>query len=173
MNGYKPMLRDRMPKMLDLALRWCKAKNRWIDYVYNNIVSKYPLEKRSSIVKTILGIKQYYKRQEIYDHIRYNEFKSVTMKQINSIPKSELYMKFKDTINWNKLLLEDLDMYKYWEDVAEWVDWFSTSYIAIESTYNYWTSKRWNVSDNEVKKIISHKFGISIKLTNFLIKSFK
>lgn len=171
MNGYKQMLRDRMPKMLDLALRWCKAKNRWIDYVYDNTIRKYPPNMRSVVVKKILGIKQQYKRQEIYDHVRYTEFKPVTMDQVNSIPKSELYMKFSDTIDWNKLSLEDTNMYNYWKDVASWVDWFSTSHMTIESTYLYWLG--WNVSDEEMIDIIVSKYEIDKKLAKYLIKSFK
>lgn len=171
MNGYKQMLRDRMPLMLDLALRWCKAKNRWIDYVYDNMIKKYPLNKRSVVVKQILGIKQRWKRQEIYDQIKYNELKPVTMDQVNAIPKSELCMKFKDTIDWEKLSLEDSDMYNYWLAVAAWVDWFSTSHLIINDTYDYW--RTWKLSDEEIKQIIMSKYEIDSKLADYLIKSFK
>lgn len=169
--GYKQMLRDRMPKLLDLALRWCKAKNRWIDYVYENIVKKNSVEKRSNVVKIILGIKQDYKRQEIYDKLRYVEFKDVTREQVNKIPKSELYMKFSKTINWQKLSREDPEMFEYWKIVTEWVDWFSKSYLYIEDTYKH--SKRWGMSDIEIAIVLKDKYDIDINLANFLIKSFK
>lgn len=170
-TSYKCMLRDRMPKMLDLALRWCKAKGRWIDYVYDKQIKKYPMEKRSMAVKSILGIKQHYKRQQIYDQIRYGELKPITMEQVESIPKSELYMKFRDTIDWSALLVEDPDMYQYWKDVACWVDWFSTSYIPIQDTYDH--SQSWSMSNDDIVPILMSKYGISRKLTEYLIKSFK
>lgn len=170
-QGYKQMLRDRMPKILDLALRWCKAKNRWIDYVYENNVKKHSKENRSNVVKVLLGIKQQYKRQEIHDQIKYDELKPITMEQVNRIPKSELHMKFSRTIDWQKLSREDSKMVEYWKIVAEWVDWFSTSYAIIEDTYNH--SRRWNMSDNEIKTILMDKYEIDYKLTEYLIKSFK
>ena len=171
MNGYKQMLRDRMPLMLNLALKWCKAKERWINYVYDNTVKKYPSEKRSVVVKTILGIKQRWKRQEIYDNVRYVECKPVTMEQVNSIPKSELFLKFSDTINWQKLSQEDPDMHNYWSIIAGWVDWFSKMYTPIEDTYNH--SRQWAISDEEIKPILMSKYDIDKNLVDYLIKSFK
>lgn len=165
------MLRDRMPKILDLALRYCKAKERWIDYVYNNMVKKMSKEKRSTVVKKILGIKQQYKRQEIYDAVKYGELKPITMEQVNSIPKSKLYMNFSETIDWQKLYVEDPDMYEYWKIVASWVDWFSTSHISIQDTYDHCRS--WSMSHSEIVGILMSKYGIDKKLTEFLIKSFK
>ena len=171
MNGYKQMIRDRMPLMLDLALKWCKAKERWINYVYDNIVKKYPKDRRSIIVKQILGIKQRWKRQEIYDQLRYVEFKPVTKEQVDCIPKSELFMKFRDTINWTVLAEKDPNMYEYWQAVASWVEWFSTEHFNVESTYNL--SKKWAVSEDEIKPILMSKYGIDSKFADYLIKSFK
>lgn len=170
-NGYKGMLKDRMPLMLDLALRLCKAKERWINYVYDNIVSRYPRERRSIIVKQLLGVKQKWKRQEIYDTLRYVEFKPVTKEQVDNIPKSELYMKFSDTINWEKLSEEDPDMYEYWKNVAGWVDWFSSYHINVQDTYDH--AKRWGMEDDEIIPILMSKYGIDRKSTIFIIKSFK
>jgi hypothetical protein len=171
MGSYKAMLRDRMPQMLDLALRWCKAKDRWINYVYDNTVKKYSQNKRSIAVKTVLGVKQKYKRQEIYDQLRYVEFKPVTKEQVDKIPKSELYMKFSETIDWQKLSKEDPDMYTYWKAVADWVDWFSKSHANIEDTYKH--SQGWKLDKDEIVPILMAKYNINRKLTEFLIKSFK
>ena len=171
MNGYKQMIRDRMPLMLDLALKWCKAKERWINYVYDNVVKRYPKDKRSIVVKQILGIKQRWKRQEIYDQLRYVEFKSVTKEQIENIPKAELYMKFADTIDWAKLSKEDPDMYTYWQIIAGWVNWFSTTHSVAKDTYDY--SKKWGMTDEDIIPILMSKYGIDRKFTDFLIKSFK
>jgi hypothetical protein len=171
MTGYKAMIRDRMPLMLDLALKWCKAKERWINYVYDNIVRKYPENKRSIVVKQILGIKQRWKRQEIYDTFRYVEFKPVTKTQVDNIPKSELYMKFSDTIDWAVLSKEDPNMYEYWQAVASWVDWFSMNHLSAERTYKL--SEQWAMSTDDVKPILMSKYGIDSKFADYLIKSFK
>lgn len=171
MNGYKRMVRDKMPLMLSLALIWCKAKERWIDYVYDNIVKKYPIKKRSVVVKQILGIKQRWKRSEIYDQMKYVELIPVTKERVDNIPKSELYMKFSDTIDWNELSLNDPDMYEYWKAVASWVNWFSTMHISIEDTYQH--SLKWAISKEDVIPILMSKYGIDRKLVEFLIKSFK
>ena len=171
MNGYKGMIRDRMPLMLNLALKWCRAKERWINYVYDNVVRKYPENKRSIVVKQILGIKQRWKRQEIYDQLRYVEFKPVTKEQVDRIPKSELYMKFSDTINWAALSQDDPDMYSYWQAVASWVDWFSTEYFKAEETYKL--SQQWSMTEDDIVPILMSKYGIERKFVNYLIKSFK
>lgn len=171
MTGYRAMLKDRMPSTLELALRWCKAKQRWIDYVYETDIKKHSKEKRSVAIKVALGIKQKWKRKELYDHIRYSECKYVTKEQIDKIPKSQLFLTFSDSINWGKLKVEDPDMYDYWKCVAEWVDWFSKSYLTIKNTYQH--SRQWDMSDDEIAPILMSKYGIDRKLTDYLIKSFK
>lgn len=171
MSGYKQMIRDRMPQMLDLALTYCKAKGRWIDYVYDHIVKKYPKEKRSNAVKIVLGIKQRWKRQEIYDHMRYVQFrKDITRKQVDEIPKSELFMNFEDSIDFIDLYEKDAEMYLYWKTITEWVNWFKLSYISIKDTYQHMTN--WSMTENEKKVILMDKYGIDNKLATYLIKTF-
>ena len=170
MGGYKQMLRDRMPEILDVALTYCKAKNRWIDYVYKNSIKKYPQNKRSVAVKVLLGLKQQYKRKEIYDKIKYAELKPITKEQVDSIPKSELYIKFKQTIDFGKLAVEDKYMYKYWSDVCDWVDWFSKSYFSIKDTYQ--NAKKWHMSDHEIKVMLMNKYSIDNRAVDHLIKTF-
>lgn len=169
--GYRQMLRDRMPKVLDLALRWCKAKERWIDYVYDNVIKRTSKEKRSDTVKIILGIKPKWKRQEIYDQLRYSEFKQVTMAQVWKIPRSKLYLDFYDSINWVTLSNNDPDMYNYWMTIAEWTDWFSKSYLSVKSTYDH--SRHLGLSDNDIAPLLMGTYEINRKLADFLIKSFK
>lgn len=162
------MLRDRMPEIIDLALKWCNAKGRWIDHVYENIVKKYPKEKRGTIVKIILGIKQQYKRQEIYDYFRYVKGIDVPKNIMYTIPKDDLFMPFKDTINWQSL---DKSMYYYWETIVEWVEWFKTTHIAIEDTYKH--SLNFGNDEETSKSIIMSKYQLNNKLANYLINSFK
>ena len=56
-TGYRQMLRDRCPKVVSYALKWCKAKEKWLDYVYKNQI--WPLsskKERLNQTKLILGI---------------------------------------------------------------------------------------------------------------------
>lgn len=52
------MLRDRTPKMVDLALRFCKCKNLWLDHVYTNFIKIHVHKKdRYEATRICLGIK--------------------------------------------------------------------------------------------------------------------
>lgn len=56
-TGYREMLRDRCPKLVSYALKWCKAKEKWLDHVYNNWIWIYSSnEERYGAAKAILGI---------------------------------------------------------------------------------------------------------------------
>lgn len=56
------MLRDRCPAVIDLALRWCKAKTRWLDHVYSHFINIYVLkEERYEATRIILGISGKYR----------------------------------------------------------------------------------------------------------------
>lgn len=50
------MLRDRLPKMVDLALRYCKCKNLWLDHCYTNFIKIYVHKKdRDDATRKCLG----------------------------------------------------------------------------------------------------------------------
>lgn len=56
------MLRDRVPVVIDLALRWCKAKTKWIDHVYSRFINIYCLkEERYEATRIVLGISGKYR----------------------------------------------------------------------------------------------------------------
>lgn len=61
-TGYKEMLRDRCPRVVNYALKWQKAKERWIDHAYVNFVKIFCDKKeRYNTTRIILGIKKYYR----------------------------------------------------------------------------------------------------------------
>lgn len=37
-TSFREMIRDRCPEVVSLALKWCKAKEKWLDYVYKERV---------------------------------------------------------------------------------------------------------------------------------------
>lgn len=165
MGGYKAMLRDRMPFVIDLALRWCKAKTAYIDYLYDNYISKVPQERRSNLVKELLGIKRAYYKDDII-----GTFRLFGMKQVKDIPNDMLYLSFGDTIDWAKLALGDPDVFKYWRLVDSWVKWFKENYLYIENTYKI---SMLNNDEEVVKETIMIRYCLSEQLTDYLIKSFK
>lgn len=56
------MLRDRCPAVIDLALRWCRAKTKWLDHVYSHFINIYVLkEERYEATRIILGISGKYR----------------------------------------------------------------------------------------------------------------
>lgn len=165
MGGYKAMLRDKTPFILDLALKWCNAKGRWIDHVYNYMVKKYPQQKRGNIVKIVLGLKKACTKEEIHDYYKYVLCcQNVTKEKVNSIPNSLLYMPFKDTIDWDSYK-DDEYMYNYWYRVNEWVEWFKSEHAFIENS--------WRLSKNKPQKEheMVNKYGF--KLAKYLINSFE
>lgn len=63
--GYKGMLRDRIPQVVDYALKWQKAKERWIDHAYANFIKIYiDNNERYHTTRIILGIAKFYRNFE-------------------------------------------------------------------------------------------------------------
>lgn len=61
-TSYKAMLRDRTPLLVDLALKWCKAKECWINHVYDNFINIYTdKEQRYEATRITLGISGKYR----------------------------------------------------------------------------------------------------------------
>ena len=105
-SGYREMLRDRCPKVVNYALKWQKAKEKWIEHVYHNSISFYvSRDNRNNATHIILGIKK------------------------GKVKNFE----FDKTIDWDNLTSEEK---VYWERVSSWVNWFMTYYQYIENMYD-------------------------------------
>ena len=58
-TGYKAMLRDRVPLVVNLALLWNNSKTAWVDHVYKNFISIYASKlERDNATRIVLGIKK-------------------------------------------------------------------------------------------------------------------
>lgn len=139
--GYREMLRDRCPKVIDYALKWRKAKEKWIEHAYNYFVKLYGDETKNNkiirsakdnkrhVINILLGIKK-------------------------GKPKE---FDFSKSIDWDNLTDEET---AYWKVVISWVNWFRTTYAYIENAYNI--SKTAGKSDYEIKiEIInSYLYGL-------------
>lgn len=56
-TGYRQMLRDRTPKVVIFALKWCKVTDAWLDHVYNNWIWIYKSnEERLKATRSLLGL---------------------------------------------------------------------------------------------------------------------
>ena len=69
-NGYRGMLRDRCPTVVDYALKWQKAKERWVDHAYVNFIKFYVENKeRNHATRIVLGIAKYYRNFDFHKSI--------------------------------------------------------------------------------------------------------
>ena len=171
-KGYRQMLCDRMPQTLDIALRWCKAKNKWVDHVYDNIIQKHPQCERSKAVKQVLGLLDYY---DSYEIIMY--FRTIGKKQCKDIPKDDLKLSFNETINWQALASKDIDELNNWQAIVSWVTWFKYWYQYIENTAKISMTKgkvyseiRKEIEDTYLSKVDA---PIKEKLSAFLVDNIK
>ena len=61
-SGYKGMLRDRCPTVVNYALKWQKAKERWVDHAYVNFVRFYvDNNEKNHATRIILGIAKFFR----------------------------------------------------------------------------------------------------------------
>lgn len=56
-TSYKEMLRDRLPHTINIALKWCKAKERWIEHTYKHFIWIFEnKQNRYDATRIVLGI---------------------------------------------------------------------------------------------------------------------
>ena len=117
-TGYRNMLRDRVPRMVNLALKWCKCKEKWLDHVYKNWIWMYSSkDMRNSVTRDLLGL---------------------------DIHGKATKFNFEDTILWDNLTEEET---KYWKGISSWVSWFRKQYQYVENTYTVSLQAGHNISE--------------------------
>lgn len=139
-KGYKGMLRDRLVPSWNLALLWCKVKNRWVDTVYENVISKTPKALRPEITKFSAGLK--------------NKYGVVCP-----------FMSTVDPDGW--LYGENKKEYEMWRAVYSWINWFAKNQMIFYSDYEHYS--KFGYSEEEIIKKLT-KPGITEKLCKFMIK---
>ena len=189
-KGYREMLRDRMPLVLSLTLKWCKAKEKWLSYVYERHIKPVEKNKRALCVKQCLGLKPRYTTNDLHaylwqsgvSHKRINNFVDENERKLKEI----LSLEFKDTIVWHEL---DDEETAFWSYVVVWHNWFKTYYKFIENTYRNSLENGMDKYDIKVKLIQRYlsnflpkegddketeekKYNNVNKLVDFLIESF-
>lgn len=77
--GYKAMIRDRLPKTIDLALRWTQSKSKWVDHVYSHFIGIFKSkEDRNTTTRIILGISS---RGRKFDFNKTIDWESLTVEE--------------------------------------------------------------------------------------------
>ena len=89
---YREMLRDRCPKVVNYALKWHKAKDKWIDHVYKNFIGIYvDKDQRNNATRVCLGISGKYYDFDFYKTICWD----------NLTPKEKTYwMRIYGWVKW-------------------------------------------------------------------------
>ena len=105
-TGYREMLRDRVPKVVNYALKMHKCKEKWLTHVYKNWIWIYSdKDMRDNATRELLGLDERGK---------------------------PTHFKFEDTILWDNLSIQET---KYWKSISRWVSWFTQKYQYIENDY--------------------------------------
>lgn len=85
-NGYKGMLRDRLPKTVDIALKWCKAKEQWINHTYDNFIGIFSENKeKNNATKVILGISTRYKSFDFHKTIMWDNMTEIEIQHWKNV----------------------------------------------------------------------------------------
>lgn len=159
-TGYRQMLRDRTPKVVIYALKWCKATDAWLDHVYNNWIWMYSSKKdRLEVTRNLLGLRENKPQQFV----------------------------FEDTIMRDNLNEEQK---KRWNVICDWVSWFVKNHAYIENAYDISKKRGKNIievkteiisnylkdycpTSEDGKKERERKNTYVNKLCDFLINSFE
>ena len=158
-SGYKGMLRDRCPKVVDYALKWQKAKERWIEHAYNQFIKIYiDNSERYHTTRIILGIAKFYRNFEFDKSIDWE----------NLTKEEELYWRrISSWVRWfrtNYAYMENA--YKISKEVGK-----SEFDIKVELIRGYLSTLLPTQNDTEEEKQAKCKYVDS--LVDFLIKCFE
>ena len=106
-GGYKAMLRDKVPLTVDLALKWCKAKTRWVNHVYYSFIWFYSSkELRNQTTRYLLGKSKTNKTFNFHSTIDWDNL---------SDPDREYWLKIQEWVTWfEKSLLIIVESYKFY-----------------------------------------------------------
>lgn len=158
-NGYKGMLRDRCPKVVNYALKWQKAKERWINHTYDNFIKFYiDKNERKYTTRIILGIAKHYRNFDFDKSIDWDNLtdeETQYWKRVSSWVKwfTENYTYMQNTYNTSRHTGEDE---------------FS---IKVELIDNYLSSLLPKQTEHE--SIKQAKYAYVDKLVDFLVECFK
>lgn len=69
-TSYKEMLRNRVPDVVNLALKYKKAKTNWIEHVYDHFIGIYVMkDERYEATRILLGLSSKYRSFDFHKTI--------------------------------------------------------------------------------------------------------
>lgn len=87
-TSFKEMLRNRCPAVVDFALKWCKAKQRWIEHVYENSIRIYKTKAdKNEACRIVLGISKKHRGFNFHYSITWDNLTKEEVEYWNSIEK--------------------------------------------------------------------------------------
>lgn len=118
MTGFKRMIMDRVPLAWSVGLKYCRYKQKWIDYVYDTHVRP---------INTDYRVAERTRRKS--ERVRFicGETKDAFGNR----------MKFGQTINTDRMLLNDKEKYDNWMWVIRWVEWVVNNAHYIYAGYTH------------------------------------
>lgn len=148
MTGYKKLIKDCIPKTWDIGLRWCRAKGKWIDHVYDTNIRQYNNDTTHSL----------------------KEKNKIKARKIKDICKP--YASFRDSIYFDTFLYKDKhNEYVFWSNVSEWVNWFVNHYLYISSSVLIVIDTNPEMSKEDIVKYIDDKYSLkNISLSRFIVQ---
>ena len=117
-QGYREMLRDRCPRTVNYALKWQKAKDKWIDHAYTYFIKLLgdEINSKGNVIRSDKDNKRH------------------VINLLLGIKKGKpVEFDFSKSVDWDNLSDEEK---VYWERVSSWVTWFQKNYQYIVSVYN-------------------------------------
>ena len=143
------MISDRIPSVWDMTIRWCKCRNRFIEYVYDNVVRPY----KTDVM-----------------HSRKEKAKLISKQLKDEL--NPMSTSFRETVRLTKLLTYNkTEDFNYWKVVADWNDFFATRALYIKSSCIHSRSR--SATTKELIVEISERYEIDPKLAEFIIKTSK
>jgi hypothetical protein len=144
-TSYKAMLRDRLPLLINLALKWCKAKECWINHVYDNFINVFTeKDQRYEATRIVLGISSKYRNFD-----------------------------FKKTIAWENLTKEEADSWEAVRSWVTWFQNYAPQikdrYDEYKHIYNDHTRLVQYIVDNFID---TENKDTAYKLVEFIISNY-
>ena len=116
------MLRDNLPEPVDLALKWCKTKGKWIDYVYDKYIwFLADKEQRKYQTKAILGLVNANREFKFHDTIEWSDLSDEDEKHWKNVETwGDWFNKYHSEIKEDIFLNNQVDLEQYVPDLDDY-----------------------------------------------------
>ena len=172
-HGFKGMLSDRMPEVLDIAAKRCRLKGEYIDYLYKNFLKNQNNSKKKEIVKELCGLIPVIKNKEEFTELwyRFCPKERLNNKKLNNFPPKGYSYNFSNTIDWNVLKNTDKDLYLKFLLLDGWYKYFSKWYIYIKEVCL--SNKKNGICIENTIKVLRKNFRLDDGTIKFILKYLK